>query len=159
MSSDFRLTEEQEKHIIGAIAEAERQTSGEIRLHLEARCPREPLERAARIFHELGMDQTERENGVLIYIATEDHKVAVYAGRGIHKQVEDGFWNDVLNLILDHFKRDDFEEGIAKAVSAVGVKLQELYPYRKDDINELSNEISYNDNSETSKSGRERSDS
>lgn len=148
MSSDLYLTEEQEKHIIDAIAEAELQTSGEIRIHIEAKCNRDPLERAARIFHELGMDQTELQNGVLIYIASEDHKVAVYAGKGINKQVEDGFWSGVLNLILEEFKKDDFEQGIANAVARVGEKLKELYPYRKDDINELSDDISYHDNRE-----------
>lgn len=148
MSSDLYLSEEQEQHIIEAIAEAELQTSGEIRIHIEANCPRDPLERSARIFHELGMDQTELQNGVLIYIASEDHKVAVYAGRGIHKQVEDGFWNDVLHLILEHFKSDNFEQGIANAVRKVGDKLRELYPYREDDTNELSDEISYHDNRE-----------
>lgn len=148
MSSDLYLTEEQEKHIIDAIAEAELQTSGEIRIHIEAKCNRDPLERAARIFHELGMDQTELQNGVLIYIASEDHKVAVYAGKGINNQVEEGFWSGVLNLILEDFKNDDFEQGIAKAVVRVGDKLKELYPYRKDDINELSDDISYHDNRE-----------
>ena len=148
MSSDLYLTEEQEQHIIDAIAEAELQTSGEIRVHIEATCDREPLVRAARIFHELGMDQTEMQNGVLIYIAAEDHQVAVYAGKGIHRQVEEGFWSDVLELILDHFREDKFEEGIARGVSKVGDKLKELYPYREGDTNELSDEISYNDNQE-----------
>lgn len=151
MSSDLYLSEEQEQHIIEAIAEAEQQTSGEIRVHIEAKCNRDPLERAARIFHELGMDQTELQNGVLIYIASEDHKVAVYAGKGIHKQVEDGFWNDVLNLLIDHFRRDNFEEGIARAVEEVGIKLREFYPYQKGDINELTDDISYHDNRDLKK--------
>lgn len=148
MSSDLYLTEEQEQHIIKAIADAEKQTSGEIRVHIEATCKRDPLDRAARIFHELGMDQTDQENGVLIYIASENHRVAVYAGKGIHNQVEDGFWNVVLNLLVDHFKRDDFEQGIALAVKKVGDKLTALYPYQRDDVNELSDEISYHDNRE-----------
>lgn len=146
MSSDLYLSEEQEQHIIDAIGEAEKRTSGEIRVHIEAECKRDPLVRAARIFHELGMDQTERQNGILIYIASEDHKVAVYAGKGIHKQVEEGFWQDVLNLLVDHFKSDEFEQGIARAVSMAGNKLEELYPYRAGDVNELTDEISYRDN-------------
>lgn len=148
MSSDLQLSEEQEQHIIDAIREAEERTSGEIRVHIEATCRRDPLDRAARIFHELGMDQTELQNGILIYIASEDHKVAVYAGRGIHKQVEEGFWNDVLALLVDHFKSDEFEQGIAKAVTMAGNKLQELYPSRKGDVNELPDDISYIDNRE-----------
>ncbi len=147
MASDELLTEEQEQRVIEAINNAEKQTSGEIRVHIEHHCNREPLERAARIFHELGMDQTKLENGVLIYIASEDHKAAVYAGKGIHERVEDGFWSDVLNTLINYFKQNDYEEGIEKAVYKVGDKLQELFPYhQKGDLNELSNEISYRDN-------------
>lgn len=147
MSSDLILTEQQEQQIIRAIAEAERKTSGEIRVHIEHNCDQqEPLERAARIFHELGMDQTEKQNGVLIYIASEDHKIAVYAGKGIHRQVEDGFWDDVVRLMTGHFKEDNFEQGIAEAVDKVGSKLKDLYPYMSGDVNELTDEISYEDN-------------
>lgn len=149
MSTNGFLTDEQEQRIIEAIARAENQTSGEVRVHIEHKSNREPLERAARIFHELGMDETELQNGVLIYIATEDHKAAVYAGKGIHKQVEEGFWNDVLNILLDHFKKQEYEAGIVEAVNKVGFKLRELFPFRKGDINELTDDISYRDNKDT----------
>lgn len=148
-SNDF-LTAEQEQQVIEAIKKAENRTSGEIRIHIEESCKREPLERAARIFHELGMDQTELQNGVLIYVASEDHKAAVYAGKGIHEQVEDGFWSDVLNILIEHFKKGEFEEGIEVAVHKVGKKLEELFPYQRGDENELSNEISYRSDTETS---------
>lgn len=148
MSIEGFLTDEQEQRIIRAIADAENKTSAEVRVHIEQRCSKDPLVRAARIFHELGMDETQRQNGVLIYIATEDHKAAVYAGKGIHKQVEDGFWSDVLKTILDHFKREEYETGITEAVKRVGGKLKELFPYKKGDQNELSDEISYHDNEE-----------
>lgn len=141
------LTEKEEQQIIDAIAKAEEKTSGEIRIHIEHHCERDPLERASEIFHELGMDETQFQNGVLIYVATEDHKVAVYAGKGIHKQVNEGFWDDVLALIIQHFKKDAFEKGIEEAVHKVGHKLTEQFPYRqKGDINELTDEISYNKN-------------
>ncbi|HKL20022.1 MAG TPA: TPM domain-containing protein [Halalkalibaculum sp.] len=148
MSTNGFLTDKQEKGIIKAIAEAENKTSGEVRVHIEHKSNRDPLERAARIFHELGMDETELQNGVLIYIATEDHKAAVYAGKGIHTQVEEGFWNDVLNILLEHFKKQEYEIGIVEAVKKVGIKLKELYPYQSDDVNELTDEISYHKNDE-----------
>lgn len=148
MSIEGFLTDEQEQRIIRAIADAENQTSGEVRVHIEQQCKKDPLERAARIFHELGMDETNRQNGVLIYIATENHKAAVYAGKGIHKQVEDGFWSDVLNIILQHFKNQEYETGIVEGVKKVGLKLKELFPYKEGDVNELSDEISYHDNEE-----------
>ncbi len=150
MASKEFLTEEQEQQVIEAIKKAEKQTSGEIRIHIEEHCKREPLDRAARIFHELGMDQTEQQNGVLIYIASEDHKAAVYAGKGIHKQVEEGFWSGVLDILINHFKKDAFEEGIEAAVNRVAAKLTELFPYQRCDVNELSNEISYRSDIETS---------
>lgn len=146
MSTNGFLTDKQEQKIIKAIAEAENRTSGEVRVHIEHKCKRDPLERAAKIFHELGMDETELQNGVLIYIATEDHKAAVYAGKGILKQVEDGFWDDVLKIILNHFKKEEYEAGLVEAIKKVGLKLKELFPYRQDDINELSDEISYRKN-------------
>lgn len=147
MASDL-LTDTQEQRIIKQIRLAEKETSGEIRVHIENRCEGESLEQAARIFHDLGMDETEQQNGVLIYIASDDHKAAVYAGKGIHRQVEDHFWKDVLQILLNHFKNEEYEEGIAAAVRKVGEKLSELYPYQRGDVNELSNEISYHDNEE-----------
>src|SRR5699024_9537616 len=129
--------------IVDAIAEAENKTSGEIRIHIEPTCKKEPLIRAQKVFHALGMDQTQLQNGVLIYIASEDHKAAVYAGAGIHTRVEDNFWQDVLDIILQHFKQQDYGEGMAKAVIKVGDKLKELFPYQSGDVNELTDEISY----------------
>lgn len=145
MASNKFLTEKEEQRIVEAIQKAEHQTSGEIRIHIEDNCKQEPLVRAARIFHELGMDHTELQNGVLIYIASEDKKAAVYAGKGIHKQVEDGFWNDVLHILINHFKGQAFADGIEQAIQKVGDKLVELFPHQRGDVNELSNEISYND--------------
>ncbi len=141
------LSKQEEQQIVDAINAAEEKTSGEVRVHIEHHCKGDALERAARIFHDLGMDETKFQNGVLIYVAAEDHKTAVYAGKGIHKEVEDGFWDDVLQIIIDHFKKNEYEEGIEDAVHKVGKKLQELFPYhQKGDLDELSNEISFHDN-------------
>lgn len=144
------LTEKEEEQIVKAINEAEEKTSGEIRVHIEHNCDGNPLERAARIFHDLGMDETQLKNGVLIYIATEDHKAAVYGGKGIHEEVEEGFWDEVLRILIDHFKQEVYEKGIEKAVHAVADKLEELFPYhQKGKLNELTNEISFQDNKNT----------
>ena len=141
------LTEQEEQQIVDAINSAEQKTSGEIRIHLEHHCEGDTLDRAAQIFHELGMDETKLQNGVLIYIAIEDHKAAVYAGKGIHREVEEGFWDDVLKILINHFKQEEYEQGIEKAVHKVGSKLEELFPYhQKGNLDELSNEISFHDN-------------
>jgi uncharacterized membrane protein len=147
MPSRQFLSEQEEQQIVEAINTAEQKTSGEIRIHLEHHCKGDALDRADQVFHNLGMDETKLQNGVLIYVATEDHKAAVYAGKGIHREVEEGFWDDVLQILISHFKQEEFEQGIEEAVHKVGNKLEELFPYhQKGDLDELSNEISFRDN-------------
>ncbi|MCW9705963.1 TPM domain-containing protein [Fodinibius salsisoli] len=143
MPSKDLLTKKQEQQVIEAIQEAEKRTSGEIRIHIEQSSDQEPLQRAAYIFHELGMDQTTLQNGVLIYIADEDHQAAIYAGKGIHEQVEDDYWSTILDQLIAHFKKQEFEQGIEETVRRVGQKLADLFPPDGRATNELSDEISY----------------
>ena len=143
---DF-LNEDQEKTIIRAIREAETSSSGEIRVHLEAKCkPEDPIERAKEVFAELKMHKTELRNGTIIYVATEDHKIAIWGDEGIHSKVGQDFWNDELDLLTKYFMADDYETGLKEAVLRVGEKLREFFPYQgEDDVNELSDDISYGD--------------
>lgn len=144
---DF-LNEDQEKTIIRAIREAETSSSGEIRVHLEAKCkPEDPIVRAKEVFSELKMHKTELRNGTIIYVATEDHKIAIWGDEGIHSKVGQNFWNDELDLITKYFMADDYETGLKEAVLRIGEKLREFFPYQgEDDVNELSDDISYGDN-------------
>lgn len=137
------LTAEQEQEVVDAIARAEKITSGEVRVHLEEKCSKDPLKRAGTLFHKLKMDQTRDRNGVLIYVATEDRKLAVFGGKGIYDQVGHEFWEDVIRLMEAEFREGNFKDGLVKAVGKVAEKLKELYPYRSDDVDELKNEISY----------------
>ncbi len=140
------LTEEQEKSVIRAIREAENNTSGEIRVHIESQCKTDdPIKRAKQVFGELGMHETQLRNGTIIYVATEDHKIAIWGDQGIHEKVGQDFWNDELELITKYFMADDYESGLREAVLKIGEKLQEFFPYQDDDINELSDDISYGD--------------
>ncbi|MEO9884871.1 MAG: TPM domain-containing protein [Balneola sp.] len=143
---DF-LNEDQEKTIIRAIREAETSSSGEIRVHLEAKCENEdPIERAKEVFTELNMHETELRNGTIIYVATDDHKIAIWGDEGIHSKVGQNFWNDELDLLTRYFMADDYETGLREAVLKIGEKLREFFPYQgEDDINELSDDISYGD--------------
>lgn len=146
--SDF-LTKEQEEHIVEAIREAENATSGEIRVHIEKSCETDdPVERAKEVFAELDMHKTDLRNGVIIYVATDDHKVAIWGDEGIHKQVGQDFWEEELNLILKYFRAGDFESGIRDAVLQAGEKLKEFFPVADDDVNELPDQISYNTDQE-----------
>lgn len=138
------LSKEEEKTIISAIKEAELNTSGEVRLHVEPRCKAEnAVSRAKEVFAELGMHKTELKNGVIIYVATKDHKIAIWGDEGIHKKVGQMFWEDEIQLMKKYFQADDYESGLRDAILMVGQKLKEFFPFQKDDKNELSDDISY----------------
>ncbi|HEY9170557.1 MAG TPA: TPM domain-containing protein [Lutibacter sp.] len=138
---DF-LTLEQEQAIIKAIEVAEKNTSGEIRVHLEKITDLPPLERALEVFHLLEMDKTELRNGVLFYVAVESKKFAIIGDEGIHTKVTENFWDEEKQLMLSYFKKGEFSKGIELAILEVGKKLKEFFPYQSGDTDELSNEIS-----------------
>lgn len=149
MSSSTKefLSEDQEKDIVEAIKKAELQTSGEIRVHIENKCKKDPLKRSQEVFSKLEMHKTDLRNGVLVYIASDDHKVAIFGGKAINEKVGQPFWDDVLADMIDDFKNDEFKHGIEKAVLSIGEKLKAYFPYKSDDKDELSNDISFNENS------------
>ena len=137
------FTEEQKKQITDAIREAELNTSGEIRLHVEKRCRINVLDRAAYIFNKLKMHKTEQRNGVIFYLATNDRKFAILGDAGINAVTPDDFWDEIKDVVLDYFKENRFADGLAKGIRMAGKALQEHFPYQSDDVNELSNEISF----------------
>ena len=128
--------------IISAIKDAENQTSGEIRLHLESSCKGDALERAVQIFEKLKMHETMLRNGTLIYLAVKDKKFAIFGDEGINTIVPDNFWQDVKDEMRKLFIKGEFLEGITRGIFLVGEKLKEHFPYEEDDINELSDDIS-----------------
>jgi len=139
------LTQEQEEHIVEAIHQAEEATSGEIRVHLEKKCTDDsPIERAKQVFSDLKMHETELRNGVIVYIAWKDHKVAIWGDEGIHDKVGQSFWEEEVELLISYFKKEDYETGISEVVLQIGQKLKEYFPFQKGDVNELSDSISYN---------------
>lgn len=136
------FSEEQEKQIIDAIREAELNTSGEIRVHIDEYCKTDSFKRATEVFNNLKMHKTELRNGILFYIATEDHKFAVVGDLGIHKHVSDQFWNNIRDEVQADFRQSQFSAGLAKGIAHCGQALKEHFPYSEDDINELPDEIS-----------------
>ena len=137
------LHTEEEKIVVDAIAAAEKNTSGEIRVHIEKACKGDAMERAKEVFEKLGMTATEARNGVLIYIAEESRKFAIIGDSGIHAKVGDDFWDHSKELMLSHFKKGEFVGGIKEAVLSCGDALKKHFPFEQNDSNELSNEISY----------------
>ena len=139
---DFFSQDEKAK-IKEAVQNAENQTSGEIRLHLEAKCKGEVLDRAVFIFHKIGMSNTALKNGVLFYLSISDRKFAIIGDEGINNQVENDFWNTTKEVMLGHFAKGNVAEGVIDGINMAGEKLKTHFPYQKDDKNELSDDISY----------------
>ena len=138
---DF-LSKAQLSELSSCISEAEHLTSGEIRIHIDGKCKRDPREQAIRAFHLLGMRKTASRNGVLIYVACESHKFAVIGDKGINEVVPPNFWKDVCLMLEAKFKQEQFAEGLEEAVRMAGEKLKAFFPYSSDDKDELSNEVS-----------------
>ena len=143
MSARMFFSREEQQKIISAIKEAELNTSGEIRVHIENRCKGETLERAAEIFYELKMHHTSARNGILFYLAVKDRKFAIIGDEGINRNVEHDFWNDIKDEMTSMFKEGQFTEGLVSGILKCGNKLKQYFPYQEDDVNELSDEISF----------------
>ncbi|ANH60015.1 TPM domain-containing protein [Dokdonia donghaensis] len=137
---DF-LSKEDEEAIITAIRESEQQTSGEIRVHLEHHSKKDALVRAQELFHLLKMDNTKDENGVLIYVAVDDHKLAICGDKGINNKVPADFWESTKDKIIAQFKQDNFRDGLIDGVRCAGEKLAQYFPWEHGDVNELPDEI------------------
>ncbi len=138
---DF-LKQSEEEEIIKAIQQAEQQTSGEIRVHIENHSDNHN-KRVMEVFHELEMTKTKNRNGVLLYIAVTDKYFYIYGDEGINKLVSDNFWDTTRDIMLHYFKKQQFKEGIVKAVLEIGKQLKQFFPYDKAQKNELSDDISY----------------
>lgn len=138
---DF-LTKEEERDIVEAIRMAEKETSGEIRVHIEKTTSIDAFDRALEVFHLLEMDKTELKNGVLIYVAVKDKTFVICGDQGINKVVSNDFWDSTKEIMVSHFKKGDFKQGLIEGISKAGNELKLYFPYQQGDTNELSNEIS-----------------
>ncbi len=141
------LTPAQEEALVAAIQQAELRTSGEIRLHIEEKCPTpEPLDRAAQVFAELKMHRTKLRNGVLFYLAWQSRQFAVVGDAGINSTVPDEFWEAVKETVVSHFRQEQYVLGLERGIRLVGEQLQQFFPYdAATDVNELDDTISYGD--------------
>lgn len=143
------FTEQDQELIANAISEAEKGTSGEIRIAVEKHCKGDAFESATAYFAKLGMDKTAKHNGVLIYLAYEDHKFAIIGDSGINKVVPPDFWETTQIAMKAHFAGGNMVHGIIAGVVLAGEKLALFFPAEGDDINELPNEIIFMDQHKT----------
>ncbi|MDT0293625.1 TPM domain-containing protein [Mesonia ostreae] len=131
-----------EKEIVDAIKEAENNTSGEIRVHIEKECKEDVFSRAKDVFEYLKMHETELKNGVLFYVSTSNRQFYILGDKGIDEVVEANFWESTKEIVIAHFKKEQFKQGLVEGILKAGEQLKKFFPYQKDDINELSDEIS-----------------
>lgn len=136
------LSTEEEQDIIEAIQNAEKNTSGEIRIHIERTSEIDAFDRAMEVFHDLKMDKTKLQNGVLIYVAAEDKTFVIYGDKGINDKVSNDFWDSTKNVMQSHFKAGNFKQGLIEGVLKAGKELEAFFPWEDNDTNELPNEIS-----------------
>ena len=138
---DF-LTKAEEQEIVEAIGKAEKNTSGEIRVHIEKQTSIAAIERAVEVFHQLQMEQTQDRNGVIIYVAVKSKQFAIYGDKGINEKVPADFWDTTKDTIISHFKNGNFKQGLIDGILNAGEQLKKYFPYAEGDTDELSNEIS-----------------
>ena len=137
------FSEQDKLTITNAIRAAETNTSGEIRVHIENRCAGEVLDRAAYIFGKLEMHKTVLRNGVLFYLAVEDRKFAILGDGGINEKVPEDFWESTKDVVISKLKDGKYAEALADGIIKAGEQLKKHFPYQSDDVNELSDEISF----------------
>ena len=139
---DSLLSPADQARVVAAVQAAEKRTSGEIKVHIDRACPIDAWTRAKELFVRLGLTKTRQRNGVLVYVAVDDRKLAILGDVAIHDDVGETFWQEALELLRDAFKRGAYADGLVAAVKAVGSRLAERFPAKPGDENEISDDIS-----------------
>jgi uncharacterized membrane protein YgcG len=132
------------KRIEDAIAAGERAHEGQVRFAVEASLPLaqvfrglEPRARALQLFGQLGVWDTEHNNGVLVYVLLADRDVEIVADRGINRRVAQDDWEAVCRAMEHAFSEGRFEEGALDGVTAIGDILAQHFPRSAPGPNEL----------------------
>lgn len=143
MNASSFFTKEQQAHILASVKEAEKETSGEIRVHIETSFNGDVLDRAAWVFKKLDMHKTAERNGVLFYLAVVNKQFAIIGDAGINSKVPAGFWDEASMILMNNFKEGKFTEGLAEGIHMAGKQLKAHFPYITNDKNELPDDISF----------------
>jgi len=128
--------------IARAVAEAERHTSAEVRVHLDHSCDGDALQQAIKVFERLGMHRTAERNGVLVYISVTDRKLAVIGDKGIHERVGEAYWQGLVAAVRERLRQQQSRDGLIHAIAELGRELSRHFPRRPDDKNERSDNVS-----------------
>ena len=136
------MVKKMKAEMVRAIREAEKRTSGEIRVHLKQRCGEDSLGEARKVFRRLGLERTRERNAVLIFVAPASRRFAVVGGEGIHAKVGEDFWRRVRDTLQMYFSKGQIEQGIVAGVSEIGEQLKKYFPIKYNDKNEISDTVS-----------------
>jgi uncharacterized membrane protein len=140
-SKDF-LNQLDHQQIVAAIAASEAKTSGEIRVFVRrGELADDPLIVAQQEFSKLGMERTAERNGILILVAPRAQKFAVVGDEGVHVKCGAEFWEKLVAIMGEHFKRAAFTDALVEAIESAGTLLAAHFPRRRQDRNELPDEI------------------
>jgi uncharacterized membrane protein len=130
--------------IAAAVAAAESQTSGMIKVHLERRVHGhrgDALARAKDVFARLQMHRTVQRHAVLVYLALEDRQLAVIGDAGIHARVGDQGWNAIRDHMVARLAAGAAREALIGAVDEVGRFLREHFPSAPGDVPDSSDDL------------------
>lgn len=142
--ADF-IPSDGQRRIADAITAAERHTTGEICVHVTPRCRGNVMKRAAKTFDRLHLYTTKRRNAVLIFVAYEDRKFAILGDIGINNAVPVGFWDSEVDELGRYLKAGRQVDGLCEIIAHMGERLSLYFPGERDDENELSNEVTFDD--------------
>ena len=133
-----------DERIRAAIGEAERQTSGEIRVSVARFFWGNVRHAAEKAFTRLGMRTTKDRNGILFFIVPSRHAFAIIGDEGIHRKVGQDFWTKLVAAMSVDFMAGKFNEGLIRGIVEAGNSLGDHFPYEGDkDVNELPDDIDY----------------
>lgn len=139
------LSKSEQEMVLNAVFEAEKNSSGEIRLHIEDSCQEDLMDHAAFVFEKLGMHKTKLRNGVLFYVSVEPHGFAILGDVGINQKVPSNFWDEIKDHVIGKFKNQEYAVGLSEGIIRAGEQLKSHFPFKKDDVNELSDDISFSE--------------
>ena len=137
------LTEQQMASLVEAIQSAENHSTGEIRIHIDSNTEDENAKRAFEVFKTLEMDKTAERNGVLFHVNFEMHYLTIIGDEGIHKKVDQSFWDLQHDNMTSQFAQGNYYEGLKNAILETGFELKKYFPLSGENPNELSNEITF----------------
>lgn len=130
------------ERIVGAIADAETKTSGEIRVYVQrGKLPGEVLAAAQKQFRKLGMEKTQERNAVLIFVAPRAQKLAVVGDEGVHEKCGQIYWQELIEAMRTLFQNDHFNQALLEAIEQSGALLARYFPKSGDGGNELPDTV------------------